>query len=136
MSGKRRIHHVGGFASFEDQLCAFTSDLNRARDGSPDSADALVWALSELAIQPEPGIIAWAREEAAKIEQARLNPAVADAHSVTLKAPEGTSGAYLLSGRYVQVPENRLVAMSPEDAKPLLAVGWTDHSNAQMVVSG
>ena len=75
MAEQRRIHHVGIFAALEDQLCAFTTDLNRARDGSPDRADALVWALSELAIQPEPGIIAWAREEAAKIEQADINPA-------------------------------------------------------------
>jgi phage terminase large subunit-like protein len=122
---QRRVHHVGPFPELEDQLCAFTSDLNRARDGSPDRADALVWALSELAIQPEPGIIGWAREEAAKIEQARLNPAITNVHTVTLKAPEGTSGAYLLSGRYVQVPETRLVEMSPEDSKPLLAIGWT-----------
>jgi predicted phage terminase large subunit-like protein len=46
---KRSVHHVGGFATLEDQLCNFTSDFDRSRAGySPDRVDALVWALSEL----------------------------------------------------------------------------------------
>jgi phage terminase large subunit-like protein len=46
---QRRAHHVGDFPELEDQMCAFTSDFDRARAGySPDRVDALVWALSEL----------------------------------------------------------------------------------------
>jgi predicted phage terminase large subunit-like protein len=46
---QRKVHHVGGFATLEDQVCAFTSDFDRARAGySPDRVDALVWALTEL----------------------------------------------------------------------------------------
>ena len=43
-----KIHHVGGFPQLEDQLCAFTSDFDRSRSGSPDRLDALVWAFTEL----------------------------------------------------------------------------------------
>lgn len=43
-----KIHHVGTFAQIEDQLCAFTSDFDRKRGGSPDRLDALVWAFTEL----------------------------------------------------------------------------------------
>lgn len=46
---QQRVHHVGLFSTLEDQMCAFTSDFDRARNGySPDRVDALVWALSEL----------------------------------------------------------------------------------------
>jgi predicted phage terminase large subunit-like protein len=46
---QRKVHHVGNFATLEDQLCAFASDFDRGRAGySPDRVDALVWALTEL----------------------------------------------------------------------------------------
>ncbi len=41
------VFHVGAFEKLEDQLCALTPDFDRAV-GSPDRADALVWALSDL----------------------------------------------------------------------------------------
>jgi predicted phage terminase large subunit-like protein len=43
-----RAHLVGTFPQLEDQLTSFTSDYNRARDGSPDRCDAMVFALTEL----------------------------------------------------------------------------------------
>lgn len=45
---KGKISHVGEFKELEDQLVNFTHDFNRARQGSPDRLDALVWALTEL----------------------------------------------------------------------------------------
>ena len=42
-----RIHHVGSFPALEAELCAFTPDGYEG-DGSPDAADALVWAMTEL----------------------------------------------------------------------------------------
>lgn len=46
---QRKVHHLGSFATLEDQMCAFTSDYDRGRAGhSPDRVDALVWALTEL----------------------------------------------------------------------------------------
>lgn len=42
-----KISHVGIFAKLEDQLCGFTTS-GYVGDRSPDRADALVWALSEL----------------------------------------------------------------------------------------
>jgi phage terminase large subunit-like protein len=51
-----RIHHVGSFPQLEDQLCAFTQDFDRHAAGySPDRADALVWALTELLVSPRGG---------------------------------------------------------------------------------
>jgi predicted phage terminase large subunit-like protein len=46
------VHHVGRFDTLEDQLCAFTTAGYRG-DGSPDHADALVWALTDLALSEE-----------------------------------------------------------------------------------
>lgn len=43
------VHHVGRFGILEDQLCAFTTYGYRGLD-SPDRADALVWALTDLMV--------------------------------------------------------------------------------------
>jgi phage terminase large subunit-like protein len=40
-----RMHHVGSWPELEDQMCSFTPE---GGDGSPDRADALVWAATEL----------------------------------------------------------------------------------------
>jgi phage terminase large subunit-like protein len=48
-----KVSHVGHFPALEDQLCAFTT-AGFMGDASPDRADALVWALSELF----PGVVA------------------------------------------------------------------------------
>ena len=44
-----KVFHVGEFTSLEDQMCSFTSDLDRKAQGySPDRVDALVWGLTDL----------------------------------------------------------------------------------------
>lgn len=45
---QRKAHMVGSHPELEDQMCRFTSDWTRSRDGSPDRVDALVFAVSEL----------------------------------------------------------------------------------------
>lgn len=45
-----RVSHVGGLPQLEDQLCQMAPE-GYAGEGSPDRADALVWALSELMIK-------------------------------------------------------------------------------------
>ncbi|RIV79790.1 hypothetical protein D2V04_06220 [Pelagerythrobacter aerophilus] len=42
-----KVHHVGDFPDLEDQMCNFTAN-GYVGEGSPDRADALVWALTEL----------------------------------------------------------------------------------------
>jgi hypothetical protein len=42
-----KVSHVGHFADLEDQMCNFTAS-GYVGEGSPDRADALVWALTEL----------------------------------------------------------------------------------------
>ncbi|HDZ39699.1 MAG TPA: PBSX family phage terminase large subunit [Marinobacter sp.] len=42
-----KISHVGAFPQLEDQLCLFTA-AGYEGEGSPDRADALVWALTQL----------------------------------------------------------------------------------------
>jgi hypothetical protein len=40
-----------------------------------------------------------------------------------------------MSGRAVSVPADRLVAMTAEDSKPLLAIGWTTQNNLEIGAS-
>ena len=58
-------------------MCAFTTDFDRASAGySPDRVDALVWALTELLVQPMPqyGIFEATRLQAEAIEAAKRPP--------------------------------------------------------------
>ena len=54
-----RVHHIGAFPQLEDQMCSFVPagdeafDLRSARH-SPDRVDALVWALTDLLLEPMP----------------------------------------------------------------------------------
>ena len=45
-----RIRHVGSYPDLESELCAFTPD-GYDGDGSPDAADALVWAVTDLMLE-------------------------------------------------------------------------------------
>ena len=68
-----KVRHLGAFPVLEDQMCGFTRESSPASGGgaidaerrsgggwslstpsSPDRVDALVWALSELLVQPMP----------------------------------------------------------------------------------
>jgi phage terminase large subunit-like protein len=47
---QKRAHIVGSLPELEDQMCSFTADWDRSRDGSPDRVDAVVFAGTELMI--------------------------------------------------------------------------------------
>lgn len=47
-----RVHHVGVFSDLEDQMCNFTAS-GYIGDMSPDRADALVWALTDLMLEDD-----------------------------------------------------------------------------------
>ena len=89
-----RIRHMGAFTALEDQMCEFTPDLDRSKPkrdptdpssrgkggarSSPDSADALVWAFTELLVEE---IASWGiyevtrrRAEAVLKERAAAEP--------------------------------------------------------------
>ena len=47
-----RVHHVGAFPELEDEMCTFgPGGLEGGK--SPDRLDALVWAITDLALRPE-----------------------------------------------------------------------------------
>ncbi len=54
-----RVHHVGQFPQLEDQLCEWVPGVN---DKSPDRMDALVWAITELVVDPEQQELTMIRE--------------------------------------------------------------------------
>lgn len=47
-----RIRHMAALPKLEDQMCAFTPDLDRSPGQSPDRVDALVWAFTDLLVEP------------------------------------------------------------------------------------
>lgn len=53
-----KVHHVGSFATLEDQMCNMTPD-GLVGGGSPNNLDAMVWALTDLALSGEWSTDAW-----------------------------------------------------------------------------
>ena len=81
-----RVHHLGVFPQLEDQMCGFVpadhGDFgSHLTGGSPDRVDALVWALTDLLLEPmsDQGIYDLYRqlgsEVAAASQQHRPQPA-------------------------------------------------------------
>jgi phage terminase large subunit-like protein len=66
---QNKVHLVGSFPRLEDQLTGFVPDLDRARAGSPDRADSMIWALTDLMVEREryQGLFDW-YERAAEAE--------------------------------------------------------------------
>ncbi len=55
-----KVHHLGSFLQLEDQMCNLSRGAQRDFKGyragnSPDRVDALVWAVTELLLEPMPG---------------------------------------------------------------------------------
>jgi len=62
---QKQVHHAGRFGKLEDQLCAFSAS-GFSGQGSPDHADAAIWALTHLfGADDGTGIIEFYRREAA-----------------------------------------------------------------------
>jgi phage terminase large subunit-like protein len=65
-----RVFHRGPFDALEDEMCSFTSNFDRKTAGfSPGRVDALVWAITDLVLQPMPsfGVYELYRHLAAKL---------------------------------------------------------------------
>jgi len=50
---QNRVRHAGVFGALEDQLVAFTTE-GYVGEGSPDRADAMIWALTKLMLHQDP----------------------------------------------------------------------------------
>jgi phage terminase large subunit-like protein len=77
---KDQVRHAGEFRELEDQMLNF-STAGYLGDRSPDRVDALVWALTDLLVEPEPG--------AAMIEYYRLRAREAAEKKAALAAEAG-----------------------------------------------
>ena len=135
---QNRVFHVGIFPQLEDQLCDFAPGAT----SSPDRLDALVWALTELMLGTggAEAILEFYRREVAaqgngpvRLIGGRVIEGKAE-RMVRLLAPVDASGTfYLLSGRMLNVPENRTIEVTEHDAAPLLAAGWTRAAEKEKV---
>lgn len=113
-----RVCHVGLHKVLEDQMCLFTSDFDRKAMGySPDRVDALVWTFTHIFNEgADTGILDFYAgqfmEQQAR-EEEKNNPSPDSLYK--LKAPEGLSSAYGITGEkytvmdgFVLVPEDEL----------------------------
>ena len=74
---QQQVHHVGHFRRSKIKL-RICRDFDRASAGfSPDRVDALVWALTDLLVEPmaNSGIFELYREQARQLAAANVKPA-------------------------------------------------------------
>lgn len=72
-----RVHHAGTFSVLEDQMCNF-STAGYLGDRSPDRADAVIWALSELALASGcTGLLDFMKNEDIYMKRAKPEPVAA-----------------------------------------------------------
>jgi hypothetical protein len=116
------VHHVGRFGVLEDQLCAFTTAGYRG-GGSPDHADALVFAVTELLLKESVPIIEYYRQQNEERAQEQADAPRAADPIVKLRAPDGLSAVHGPSGALYVVSADRVVEVKAEDAIALLAHG-------------
>ena len=120
---QRRVSHVGELADVEDQLCQMTPD-GYLGDGSPDRADALVWALTELMVSDtNAGIIEFYAEQVRekKAKEATARAPVSRAGYVSMRAPAGVSTAYGMTGSKYDADSDGTISVSAADVSPLRA---------------
>jgi hypothetical protein len=120
------VHHVGNFPVLEDQLCAFTTQGYRG-EGSPDHADALVFAITELMLKENAAILEYYRWLAGARERAQANVEVREPiveTVVRLRVPNGASAVHGRSGALYLTGADGIVAVQPNDAPPLVAAGF------------
>ncbi len=120
-----RVRHAGAFPIIETQMSEFTAG-GLAGGGSPDRMDALVWALTELMIGADgTAIIEFYRQLVQGMRRGGGQIIEGRAQAlVTLRAPEGLSAAYTLSGESLSIPDDRLVQVAESDAPGLLGAGF------------
>jgi phage terminase large subunit-like protein len=112
-----KVHHVGGFPDLEDQLCAFAPE---SQDGSPDRADALVWALSSLnGASAGAGVLEFYKQAANGLKRPGADASASPLATVRMSPPQPHAGTYRLldgfrvdvSGATVDVPGGHVVEM-------------------------
>lgn len=119
---QRRAHIVGTLPELEDQMCSFTADWNRARDGSPDRVDAMTFALTDLMLSEKPG--GYIRPEAL------LAPAP-EAGPVPVELPKFANGIFAMvaAGVDPSAPDDIAVVffsywLHGEGLPPLVILDW------------
>jgi phage terminase large subunit-like protein len=120
------VHHVGRFAVLEDQLCAFTTAGYRG-EGSPDHADALVFAITELMLKAadNTAIIEYYRQRAEGRQTGEARTKAPEIETmIRLRVPGESSGVHGLSGTYYMVDAERIIAAKPEDVADLIGHGF------------
>src|SRR4029077_17297 len=106
---------------------AFTTAGYRG-EGSPDHADALVFAITELMLKADnTAIIEFYRlmvEDRGEARSAAAKAAPEAPARIRLRVPENISGVHGLSTTYYIVGTDRVIAVPPADVAPVIKVGF------------
>jgi phage terminase large subunit-like protein len=149
------VHHVGRFRVLEDQLCAFTTAGYRG-EGSPDHADALVFAIGELLLHERAAILEFYRRQAEDrisgadgvLSRERVAAQSAPPSStrdqraaapqvrpqVRLQSPQPISGVHGPFGTYYMADGEHVVLVNATEAPALIALGFVELGEGRQLI--
>jgi phage terminase large subunit-like protein len=118
-----RVRHAGSFVELDDQLAAMTSE-GYVGVGSPDRADALVWALTDLLVDSAPGWN-WVEYYRRLSEQSAYAP---PERSIHMRGPEIATFTtyYLRSGKQLIKKADGTAMIPTEDVPTFRSLGWQE----------
>jgi predicted phage terminase large subunit-like protein len=126
-----RVHHVGCFPELEDQMATFAGG-----NDSPDRLDALVYAIKELMVSNGnfTGMLTYyerlCSDTTIKIpghdHDWSLEPKANSGKMINLRAPDGVSHYYGLSGACYAASHDGVFMMTEDDSEAALKHGFVD----------
>lgn len=123
-----QVLHAGRFSQLEEQLCAFSSN-GYVGEGSPDRADAAIWAITHLlGVADGSGLIEFYRREVQRrVDIVDIGAPEPQAPCAVLRAPEGVSFVHGRSGAvYAPDKDGWVTIHVEEDVASLRAAGFVD----------
>ena len=113
----------GGFVLFPKEahwLDAYLLELvSFPNSKNDDQVNSTVFALAWSTSKPEPGIIGFYRNEVAKIQ----GNAAGQSKLIRVLVPPGASHRYLITGRRVAIPPDRIIEVTEEEIGAVLQNG-------------
>lgn len=122
MYSKGRVKHCGDFFDLEEQLLAFSAS-GYTGDRSPDRADALVWAMTELLVPPDNSlaILDYMREQS---EHKAIDKVKEGPHYTRMKAPDGIGTVFGRYGAMYNVDADGCINAEIDDVEPFKRNGF------------
>jgi hypothetical protein len=133
---QKRAHVVGSMPALEDQACNFTHTWDRARDGSPDRLDGMIFAATELMSGAAPGSYFSQAAMLVGSEPIETPTCAAEVFATLVTTPRsGTAAAFMVFARPPSDHRQQLTVLdwAIEEVNQALQIEWLKSCYARVL---